>query len=249
MRKIRRRPLSADSLDELRSRQSRIDAVATLDARRRRAKTLWKSRTKSQAGERAFDEIKAMLRAMCNGPRLCMYCERNEATDIEHLRPRSKYPQATFVWENYLLACSTCNSKFKRDEYHEGFMDPSSRGYDLWARWLFDPRTGHYSASAVSDEGAAKTIEILGFDRRRDLAVLRQRHLITLVVGIRDYGRAMKLGRTQQARNLARTLSHLFPALVEWILVEDPSPDIFPDIMDVRKVKERFPEIVRDALG
>ncbi len=191
-----------------------------------------------------------MLRAMCNGPQRCMYCEESMATAIEHMRPRSSYPEATFVWENYLLACSTCNSKFKRDRYCEGFLDPSSPGYDLWARWQFDPLTGHYVPRDVADTGATGTLEILGFDERRQiLADLRKERLVNLVEDIRAYGIAKEQGDTLKARKIARTLSHLFPALVEWLLVEDPEPEVFPEITQVRKVKERFPEIVEDALG
>ena len=31
------------------------------------------------------------------------------ATNIEHIKPKDLYPERTFVWENYLLACGQCN--------------------------------------------------------------------------------------------------------------------------------------------
>jgi uncharacterized protein (TIGR02646 family) len=55
----------------------------------------------------------------------CAYCESKiahiEHPHIEHYRPKKKYPDFTFEWENFLLACSVCNgasykgSKFPLD--------------------------------------------------------------------------------------------------------------------------------------
>ena len=46
---------------------------------------------------------------MCAGAQRCCWCEDSAATDIEHIRPKSLYPERTFRWENYLLACAGCN--------------------------------------------------------------------------------------------------------------------------------------------
>ena len=64
---------------------------------------------------------------MCVGVEVCNYCENNEATDIEHIYPKSFSPERAFRWENYLLSCSTCNSKHKLDRF--AIFDPN----------LFDP--------------------------------------------------------------------------------------------------------------
>ncbi len=82
----------------------------------------------------------------------------------------------------------------------------------------------------------------------------RSRYLGPLIEGVRSYGRAKARGREGEARKIARDFCLSFPAIVEWLLVEDPSPDEIPSGMreglgDVRRVKRRFPEIVRDAFG
>jgi hypothetical protein len=46
-----------------------------------------------------------------------MYCEDSAGTDIDHFRPKATYPQFSFTWTNYLLACSYCNSNAKRSEF------------------------------------------------------------------------------------------------------------------------------------
>lgn len=73
---------------------------------------LWK-----QQRNRAFEEIRETLAAMASGLVRCMYCEDSQGTDIEHFRPRRRYPEQAFDWNNYLLACSHCNSNQKRDQF------------------------------------------------------------------------------------------------------------------------------------
>jgi uncharacterized protein (TIGR02646 family) len=62
-------------------------------------------------------EIERELVLMMHGTGICAYCECNEATDVEHIFPKSLYPSDTFVWDNYLLSCRTCNTDFKKDKF------------------------------------------------------------------------------------------------------------------------------------
>ena len=48
---------------------------------------------------------------MCAAPQRCGWCEDSEAGEIDHIRPKTLYPERTFVWENYLGACGVCNNK------------------------------------------------------------------------------------------------------------------------------------------
>jgi uncharacterized protein (TIGR02646 family) len=77
---------------------------------------LWDSKSGSVQGKLAFKEIKTTLLRICKGVELCAYCESNEATDIEHLRPKSLFPEDAFSWINYVLACKNCNTTFKSDK-------------------------------------------------------------------------------------------------------------------------------------
>ena len=53
----------------------------------------------------------------------CIYCESKikhvDHGEIEHIKPKSKYPQEIFTWENMGFVCAICNNK-KNDRY-----DPS----------------------------------------------------------------------------------------------------------------------------
>ena len=86
---------------------------------------------------------------MCAGAQRCCWCEDSAGTDIEHIRPKSLYPERTFRWENYLLACAGCN-RHKSSRFAvlagESVVDVSRRRGDpivppvRGAAALIDPR-------------------------------------------------------------------------------------------------------------
>lgn len=65
-------------------------------------------------------DIKETLNRMYNNH--CCYCESRvgvvDYPHIEHRKPKRKYPELTFDWDNLHLACEKCN-KIKGEEYNE----------------------------------------------------------------------------------------------------------------------------------
>lgn len=59
------------------------------------------------------DDVKERLREMYRG--LCCYCEGRvgvvEFGHIEHRKPKKKFPEHTYNWDNLHLACTRCNVK------------------------------------------------------------------------------------------------------------------------------------------
>ncbi|MEF3691537.1 MAG: HNH endonuclease [Candidatus Moraniibacteriota bacterium] len=59
----------------------------------------------------------------------CMYCEEkilsSQFGDIEHIKPKSRFPKLEFEWNNLGLVCSKCNNA-KSNKYDEEtpFIDP-----------------------------------------------------------------------------------------------------------------------------
>ncbi|MFF1265470.1 HNH endonuclease [Streptomyces anulatus] len=90
---------------------SRTEQVRKLGATSTAARETWR------LAEAAKSEIRALLEKMAPGVLRCMYCLDNLGTDIDHFEPLSRSPLRTFCWHNHLLACSRCNSNFKREEY------------------------------------------------------------------------------------------------------------------------------------
>lgn len=170
------------------SLQNLVDAEAVFLAKAERAKVLWGTKG-NVAGKRAFEQILNILVEMCVSVKTCNYCEQNEANDIEHIFPKSFFPEMAFRWENYLLACKQCNSGYKLDKCfvidENGEVLSTVRGEEprhkivalinpriedpnnfLWlntAVWQFEV---HEDLSHIDLNKAIKTLEILELNSR-----------------------------------------------------------------------------------
>lgn len=95
----------------------------------------------------------------------CMYCESDVTTtqygDIEHFRPKSRYPELEFDWNNLGFACRTCNHK-KLAKFDEDtpYIDPYSENPNEFFVF-FGPLIRPLHAS----ERAALTINDIGLNR------------------------------------------------------------------------------------
>jgi uncharacterized protein (TIGR02646 family) len=159
MRKLARLPLSAGALAFLADRRAKRVSQAADPAGE--AQRLW-----PMQDNRAFREIKDVLRQMASGYQNCMYCESGEATDIEHFWPKSQYPHKAYEWLNYLLACSNCNSNNKRDRFPVGavgqplLIDPTAE--DPREHLDLLPLSGKYRALSPKGE---HSIDVFGLGR------------------------------------------------------------------------------------
>lgn len=135
--------LSVQTQDHLDTRQADIDSKTPFDVKAKRAGSLWDSKSVSQAGNRAFTEIKTTLISMCIGVEICNYCEQSEASDIEHILPKSLFPEQAFTWINYLLACKKCNTTHKSDAIY--IFDPANSANTIWVNRGTAPTTRDYA--------------------------------------------------------------------------------------------------------
>jgi uncharacterized protein (TIGR02646 family) len=99
--------LDPKTAGRLNDHQQDVDAETTYAARVARAEDLYKQVGRSDRPP--FREVHAVLRRMCSGNARCMYCEDAPADEVEHVWPKSLYPERTFRWENLLYACGSCN--------------------------------------------------------------------------------------------------------------------------------------------
>lgn len=93
--------------------QREINALPSYSEKVEQAKAKYENR----AGTVTFKNIRGTLATMCSGNRRCCYCEDSLADEVEHIRPKSLYPELVFVWENYLYSCGPCNSKKSNNYY------------------------------------------------------------------------------------------------------------------------------------
>jgi uncharacterized protein (TIGR02646 family) len=214
MRKLTRRPLSPKTLATLEARTERVRAAAE-EARAAEVERLWNMK----AGA-AFDEIRAALEAMASGRERCMYCEDNKGTDIEHFRPKRHYPEYAFEWNNYLLACSHCNSNEKRDQFpldEHGrplLIDPTSEDPDEHLRLI--PSSGKLQGRTPK---GTESIRVFGLSRP-DLERGREDAWNTLVLAlIPYYALARHQGANQTTQKLLNCICRGQFSSVLWYLL------------------------------
>ncbi|WP_416759017.1 hypothetical protein ACNI65_20380 [Roseateles sp. So40a] len=106
---IRDQMLPAAAQQQLNVFQASVDALADYADRVEAAASAWKTRTSTVKGEAAFKAVRATLAQMCIGPIRCAYCEDSLADEVEHIKPKSFFPDLAFVWANYAFACGPCN--------------------------------------------------------------------------------------------------------------------------------------------
>lgn len=95
------------TLEKLSEFQSEIDCLPDFSEKVEKAKKLFPQKNKK--GNSTFNDVKKTLTLMCSGARRCMYCEDSVGDEVEHIKPKTLYPEKCFDWNNYLYACGTCN--------------------------------------------------------------------------------------------------------------------------------------------
>ncbi len=268
MLQIPDRDLSVPAAAKLRDYQADIDNLDQYSARVREAKKRFKSRNRET--NKTFREVRKTLRDMCGGVLRCMYCEDSLADQVEHFRPKALYPDAVFRWSNYLLICGLCNrlksSRFLVLEPDSGQVlqisrrqsepvtpPPNGRAalvsprrenpldllqLDLIGTFRFLPRL---DLSSVDQERAAKSIEILGLNRRDNLPRARRDQFQAYLALLHRYGEKMRADATPAA--LLR---------VKEAILSLPHPTVWAEI---KRQKAHLPEIddlfseIPEALG
>ena len=131
--------------------------------------------------------IKDALKAMFHGK--CAFCESKiehvSDAHIEHYRPKSKFPDLTFAWNNLLLACGQCNStKYKGDKFPESnadgpYVDPCTDNPEDHFQFFYDAKTKLASVYGKTARGAT-TERDLGLNRP-DLRTYRSKRVEMLM--------------------------------------------------------------------
>lgn len=101
---IASRDLERHSLERLQGLQDAVDRLPGYEAQVAYAKSSWNRKPTG-----LFIGLKVHLAEMCSGNVRCVYCEDSLADEIEHMRPKDLYPEQSYVWGNYVLACGPCN--------------------------------------------------------------------------------------------------------------------------------------------
>ena len=97
----------------------------------------------------------------------CSFCDASHMgprlkPTIEHFRPKSKFPEIAYQWENLFIACSLCQEK--GDHFEETLLKPDEESYSFDRYFDIDWETGklipNIDSSPEDQERAKTTIKL-----------------------------------------------------------------------------------------
>jgi uncharacterized protein (TIGR02646 family) len=205
--------------------QKQVNDKVSFAEKAAKAQSLWNNKNSTSIKKIAFDEIRAKLQKMCVSVGICVYCEQSEASDIEHIYPKSFFPIFAFLWTNYLLICKQCNTAFKLDKCfvmdNLGTIHVTVRGQEpAHQRMAFiNPRavnpadymiinTQNYTfeilegLSTTDYNKADKTIDILALNTRDTLIAARKAAATYFYQRIELLNRLLKAETIEQIHHL-----------------------------------------------
>ena len=115
----------------------------------------------------------------------CPYCELKillENSQIEHLKPKDKFPELFSNYENFIVGCvdkKTCGQA-KGNKWDESFINPVIENPNEY--FSYDIKTGKVvplKESETENKKAVKTIEILNLNEDK-LCILRKKYIIEI---------------------------------------------------------------------
>ena len=101
---------------------------------------------------------------------LCAYCEEVTKGEVDHFRPKSRFPRLVYSWSNWLLACHECNHVKSNTWPVDGYLDPCSRSGPraLESYFAFDTLTGFIAPNRTLNRyhrmKTQRTIDDLGLN-------------------------------------------------------------------------------------
>jgi uncharacterized protein (TIGR02646 family) len=132
-----------------------------------------------------FNPVAAQLRWMSGPGERCMWCSGSEASNVDHLCPKTVFPNLALTWTNLLWSCGICNNRkgnqFPAADQGGPLLDPTKD--DAWDHFFID-EFGNLAARwntelADLDPRALATMRVLTLDREA-LQQTRQHRLIDL---------------------------------------------------------------------
>ena len=118
---------------------------------------------------RFHDELESVFRG------LCAYCEEYTKGEVDHFKPKSKFPDLVYSWTNWLFVCQVCN-RSKLDSWPDvGYVDPSAipASHRPEHYFAFDTLTGFIVPSStltpLSRQKAQATIDDIGLNNLHHL--------------------------------------------------------------------------------
>jgi len=114
----------------------------------------WRNDDCYQAVRKRLSEMTKAHCAFCDGQ---IGVESRET--VEHFRPKSKFPELAYEWENLFPCCDMCQSK-KLELFEEGLLRPDHSDFVFERYFVANYKTGEIKPSPHADEQAQFRAEI-----------------------------------------------------------------------------------------
>lgn len=155
----------------------------------------------------------------------CMYCEAkilaNGYGHIEHIQPKSKFPDQMFVWKNLGFVCEICNGN-KLDYYDDSlpFIDPYEENPSD-----FLGASGAYIKSLPNNTRGEITEQIIDLNRaplleKRLERMQKIRHMIKLYQVLKDAEKAAFSQELKEEMRDDKEFAMIIKALIQSNLQE-----------------------------
>ncbi len=225
--------------DQLRAYQTEVLKKGTFEEQKAEAKRLWKNKNRKE--NKVFNEVRNSLKKMAPIGGCCMYCESNTGSQIEHFRPKSRFPECAFEWENFLPACGECN--LGKSSSFRVYINETNYWYDVPANGippdmrfrmpaLMNPRHedpmdilglelsgtflyySRYPKGTVEYERAHYTVELLGLNKNEILRLMRGNAYHAYISHLERYVR--KADQPDMQSKTKRVILNIPQATVWW---------------------------------
>lgn len=103
MRSLPKRPVLTKTIqDKLDKKTQEISNATDKNAA---AERIYKSARKAKW----FAPVIQLLGEMTGAGQPCMFCDSNEANEVDHYHHKDKFPALAMTWKNFLWSCGICN--------------------------------------------------------------------------------------------------------------------------------------------
>ena len=159
---------------------------------------------------------------------LCAYCEERDKGEVDHFRPKSRFPERVYQWSNWIFACHNCNQS-KRDKWPPGgYVDPCSKRERPESFFRFDTTTGEIlpkpELSPDLRDKAQKTIDDLSLNGSHHLKG-RLRWLYLVSNAISDDPKYQTINKEKLRTDLACRTTEWSSITRAWLVEQGYSAD------------------------
>lgn len=107
-----------------------------------------------------YREIRNRLAAMTQTH--CAFCDGRIGVEsretVEHFRPKSRFPELAYAWDNLFPCCDLCQS-MKREQFDPALLKPDDADYAFSSYFVVNYKTGEVEPSPHADDTARHRAE------------------------------------------------------------------------------------------